>query len=328
MNAENESRRRAFVLRGRSAAVRLGASATIWIGLASLCGFLAHLAWPFELLCHFRVQYTLLFLAIGLAMGSLRAWRWAGVAALLMGINGWELLPYYVETGTSWDDQDFPAGLRIVSANLYSGNQTPEQAVVFLQESAADVIALYEVTPAWDVRLSESLPDYPHRWSQARSGNFGIAVYSRLPFEKVDSCALSEHNLAIRAEFLHAGGHVHLIAAHPCPPGGSRTDLRDRQLERLGAIAGACPGPLVVVGDLNITPFSPKFQLLCSVSGLRDARRGHGIQPTWPAGRRMLSIPIDHGLISEHWRGTMSTGPEIGSDHLPVVLEIGLSNVE
>ena len=44
-------------------------------------------------------------------------------------------------------------GLRIVSANLFSGNDTPDKALGFLQQCDADVIAVYEVTPAWDQRL-------------------------------------------------------------------------------------------------------------------------------------------------------------------------------
>ena len=83
-----------------------------------------------------------------------------------------------------------------------------------------------------------------------------------------------------------------------------------RQLERVGEIAEGCDGPVVVVGDLNITPFSPSFRRLCDAGRLRDARVGHGIQPSWPAGRWMLSIPIDHGLVSEHWRGVVSIGPD------------------
>ena len=64
-----ESSRRTSVVRASSAVIRLCVFVTFSAGTASLCGFLAELAWPFELLCHFRVQYCVLFLVICVTMG-------------------------------------------------------------------------------------------------------------------------------------------------------------------------------------------------------------------------------------------------------------------
>jgi len=60
-------------------------------------------------------------------------------------------------------------------------------------------------------------------------------------------------------------------------------------------------------------------------SGLRDSSRGFGVQPSWPAMMPLFYTPIDHCLVSEnvviHGR---QTGPDLGSDHLPVVVEFSL----
>lgn len=321
MTGENDSQSRSFAARAREATVRCGTLLTTVFGLLSLSGLLAGWAWPFELLCHFRVQYSVLFLSLAAVMAVLRRRRWAGVAVVLAVVNGWEVVPFYFASDPLPTGQTQAASLRVVSANLFSGNSEPEKALEFLRESDADVIALYEVTPAWEARLADSLPDYPYRRVEPQAGNFGIGIYSRLPFESVEFHALSDGDLAIRANVLCRGTKVDLIAAHTYPPGGRRTELRDQQLERLGELAREIHGPLIVVGDLNITPFSPSFRELCHRGRLLDARRGHGICPSWPAGRLVLGIPIDHCLVRD-CRSGFVTGPDIGSDHLPLLLDV------
>ncbi len=48
-------------------------------------------------------------------------------------------------------------------------------------------------------------------------------------------------------------------------------------------------------------------------------------QWSWPASFWLLAIPIDHALVSEDVRVLdRRMGPSIGSDHLPIVLDIAL----
>jgi endonuclease/exonuclease/phosphatase (EEP) superfamily protein YafD len=60
-------------------------------------------------------------------------------------------------------------------------------------------------------------------------------------------------------------------------------------------------------------------------TGLKNSRRGFGILPTWPTFLPLLSIPIDHFLLSPEF-AVLKTGqgPNIGSDHVPLITELML----
>ena len=77
-------------------------------------------------------------------------------------------------------------------------------------------------------------------------------------------------------------------------------------------------GSVILVGDLNMTPFSARYSQMLRKSGLR--RADGGLNPTWPAMLAPMALPLDHVLIgSEIRHAIMRAGPRLGSDHLPVV---------
>jgi vancomycin resistance protein VanJ len=94
---------------------------------------------------------------------------------------------------------------------------------------------------------------------------------------------------------------------------------RSRMLQLLADQARAATGPLIIMGDLNATPWCQDMRPMWS-AGLRDARRGPRFGPTWQAGNPLFAIPIDHLLL----KGAVAvesclTGPPLGSDHRGLV---------
>ncbi len=79
--------------------------------------------------------------------------------------------------------------------------------------------------------------------------------------------------------------------------------------------------------------WSPYYKSFVRQTGLRNARQGFGILPTWPSKSSLspvpatiaplLSIPIDHCLISPKIKVVnIRTGPNVDSDHLPVITDL------
>jgi endonuclease/exonuclease/phosphatase (EEP) superfamily protein YafD len=78
-----------------------------------------------------------------------------------------------------------------------------------------------------------------------------------------------------------------------------------------------------VVGDLNVTPWSPTFRDLLQAPGLVDTARGRGLRGTWPVCLPGMRIPIDHCLVSGDLQVLdRQVGPGVGSDHFPVMADL------
>jgi endonuclease/exonuclease/phosphatase (EEP) superfamily protein YafD len=120
-------------------------------------------------------------------------------------------------------------------------------------------------------------------------------------------------------------GEIELLALHPFPsasPSGYAAWKRE-----LTAASDRFPEsdlPFVVAGDLNTTVWSPTYRAFVAKLGLSNARRGYGMQPTWPTGfPSLLRLPIDHVLVSSAIQvAGFAVGPDVSSDHLPVLADL------
>ena len=122
------------------------------------------------------------------------------------------------------------------------------------------------------------------------------------------------------------GRPIRLLATHPLPPlNGRYAFYRRDQLRAVAQYCAASTEPVLLLGDLNASPWSADFRLLLREGGLRNGAQGQGFLMTWPAPLPLLAIQIDHCLHSAdlHVRGVRS-GPRIGSDHLPLLAEVVL----
>jgi len=101
------------------------------------------------------------------------------------------------------------------------------------------------------------------------------------------------------------------------------TWYRDDQLRAAAKFLANKPKPSILLGDLNVTPWSSPFQHLLRQGGLRDTAIGFGIHPTWPSYLWPMRIPIDHCLVSPGLRATKrEVGRNVGSDHFPLLIEL------
>ena len=305
--------------------------ATLCLAILSLLAALgAKQWWGLELLCHFRAQFFVAAAVATVLYLAGRRWRVALWAALLLGYQTWGLVPFYVGGSVSSNGPN----LRIVSFNVFLRNAKYDEAIEFLRATDADVIAGIEITGAWSDQLHVLRDRYPFFYTYPNEGSLGLLVASRLPLEDVKLEPPSNVVGPIwtaRLKMPNDAGSVNLVLAHPPPPTAEwYAQIRATTFERLEVLARGATGPLVVFGDFNCTNWSPYFIDLCRAGNLVDARRGQGLQPSWPSWLpELMQLPIDHFLVSE---GVLvhehRLGPACGSDHKPIIVGLEVPAVK
>ena len=293
--------------------------------LCSFAGHAARLGWLFELTSHFRLQYTIFLLALGVAF-SLRQ-RVLPASLFLAGalINFLSLAPFL--PGTRSAEPVDAQKLRVLLINVHSANPDSARVLGVIEQTQPDLVLLEEITPQWMDRLAGLRTRYPHAVCASREDNFGIALFSRIALTRAQIVYLGEAELpSVEAEFSLSGKGVLFLGTHPVPPASPfDLHLRNDQLRAVASRLGTWTGPALLLGDLNTTPYSPHFADLIRTSRLRDTARGFLLQGTWPAAVPPLRIPLDHCLASPEFRVShRRVGPRVGSDHLPLNIVLSL----
>jgi endonuclease/exonuclease/phosphatase (EEP) superfamily protein YafD len=290
---------------------------------ATVMGFLGRYFWFFDLFSHFRVQYMQAGLVlIFITLWSRRYYRAAGLL-LLSCVNYALVLPLYFGQPEA---PDRPA-LRAMLVNLNASNGNSARVLQDVREADPDLLLLEEVTPAWSRQLMPLQSRYPYVIAEPQEGCFGIMLLSAHPLENGRIVDFADTGVpTILADVYLPNGAVSLIGTHPVPPlGPAYSNSRNRQLAALPALLREQKHPVLLIGDLNTSPWSPHFAALIRESELRNSMQGFGFQPTWPAGMPFMRIPLDHVLhapeITIHRR---FVGRKNGSDHLPVIVDFSV----
>ncbi len=287
-------------------------------------------SYPFELLCHFQLQYFIASIVMLLLLAVLRRPRAAIVASAALVISGSALMPLWIAPSNNHAQADAePAEtFRILHANVLSSNEQPAPLLDLIAREQPDLLALHEINARWIEALTVLADDYPHREGAQREDDFGILVLSRTPLrdaaiQRFGSSQVPNVTFQVQVHDVT----LQFVAAHTLPPMSvAAQSARDEHLTRMIAFAKTRADPLIIVGDLNTTMWSPSHRRLCDELGLTNTRRGFGILPSWPANLpSVMRIPIDHCLVSDGITVLdCRLGPDIGSDHLPLIIDLAV----
>lgn len=220
--------------------------------------------------------------------------------------------------------------IRICTANVLTSNRQHDRIIRDLTATDADVLVILELSSSLDQRLRREFhKSYPHVISEPQDdGNFGIGLFSRYPIQDARIFDLTNPTVAsVEADVIFGEHPIRIIGTHPVPPiSAAYFERRNRQLQKLADRIRtqrlARPEvPILVVGDLNLSPWSPIFRDFLTRSELLDSGAGQGLTPTW---YRFPAFPfglvLDHALVSSDLVCTARRIlPGLGSDHRPVL---------
>jgi endonuclease/exonuclease/phosphatase (EEP) superfamily protein YafD len=308
------------------------------VTMLTIFGFLGQLWWVFDLASHFRLQYFIVLVVLVVLFIKAKKWKSTGVG-LLFGVANFILISPYIGTISSVTEKD-QSKIRILSMNLGHSNVSYEKAKLLIRKAQPNVLVLQELSNRWENGLGETLAQFSYSTKLSENTTYGagsmlpnflipkeklfIGFYSHLPFERIMTDRPNDFPISyIRGSFKLNENFFTLFGVHLTSPVGKyRTDLRNKQLTLLAEEIQKNNQPTVIIGDFNITPWSPYFEEFIQKARLRDTRKGIGVYPTWLAQFPPLAIPIDHGLTSNGIKvSSFSLGTSFDSDHLPIILD-------
>ncbi len=290
----------------------------------SLLSFGGRLSVWFEKASHFPVQCCLGLMALAALLLLFRDGKAATLTFLIALLHLTRFATEIVPFVPSADGASGPV-IKIVGFNILTSNDRFDLVNAYLKEQQPDVLLIAELGDEAVKNVDFAAAGLVPVEQVVRQDNFGMGLYAR---------ASAQHSAVI-----YPGGVTtpvvdatfqgfRVLGVHPIPLMNSAAlGRRNNQLLAVAKLAAKSKVPVVMMGDFNLTPWSPYFGDLLEAGNLEDSRRagGGGLQTTWPTDHWYLRIPIDHALVSA---GIVvlsrEVGPNLGSDHFPVVLKIAL----
>ncbi len=260
--------------------------------------------------------------------------------------------PYYlpksppVQTGTT---------LKVLTSNVWGHNHTLDEVENWVREVDADIVMLQEISPAYSQEHIPGLMDsYPYTASQTGGTRWGnnttLSRYPMLEVEEIDLGLSDELNL-VRTVLNVSGQPVAVYNVHLVWPGGSprlslpvdnvylnillgfNDSVRNRQVENLLRYLENEPYPYIVAGDFNTSDHTATYQQMAAQMHDSFIEAGSGQGKSWPvsASRGLPGfipplVRIDYIWHSADIQAVQAEiGPNIGSDHLPVLATLELT---
>ncbi len=282
------------------------------------------LPWPLEPILAWLPHEAALGAIVALLL-AVRAKRpgarraWSTMALLAMALGAAAVGGTVMASGSPSTVDTQP--VRVLLMNLQQGSGQAEAVAARLTEAEVDVVVLVEVDAAWASALNEPLAAWPHRWSELRDDRFGLLVASVWPLSPALRLAVADIPM-VRLE-VEGPAPFSLVAVHLAPPVGSlAAEVQAAQLVPLRELVDGAPNPVVVAGDLNLTPWMPSYAEIIGAD-LRSVRRGAGYLASWPSVLGPLGLPIDHVLVGDAVSlGTATVVEDFGSDHRGLRVEL------
>ena len=258
--------------------------------------------------------------------------------------------PYWLPKAASAIED--AATVRVATFNILPLERALDVEIDWLRGSEADIILMQEVTPSASETLRAALNDlYPHN-DAALQGTTQLTL-SRFPIQQAEEVNIGDWWIR-RLVLDMRGREVALYNVHLAMPTNATPQSledyneqgllplllsydetrRNAQIHRLLALVQAEDLPYIVAGDFNTSDHSIIYGEMAVV--MHDAFRaaGTGLGATYPAATGEEGLPdfipplirLDYVWHSAHFGAVEAvTGPEMGSDHVPLWVQLAFS---
>ena len=301
------------------------------LSFATCLGLLGHLWWRFELLDHFRWQYSWA-LVLCLLFSLWQRQRWGIVWLVPLAINCALILPLVWPVALVNHAPQRPT-LTILHANIDHKNPRPT-AGDYINSQVADIVFLQEITPTTLPLMEKQLTHYQLIAAEPKTNSHGSALFvpRDSSLEIIQKQIIQVPNYSQRplltVDISFDGQLLSLMSVHITRPGHADAsafqNIEFQSVADWGQRQMAANKSVAIIGDFNSTPWSQRVRRMQARGNLHNSQQGWIWQMTWPGNLPMFfQIAIDHCL---HSRDLVTierkTGPYVGSDHLPLLVTL------
>lgn len=316
----------------------------IFIAVFTVLGFWGDKFFLFDIMSQFSIQYyivgAILFLGLIFWNKLIKTPKWALILCILIIIvNSVQIIPWKRQMKPEMFISDMV--MKISLMNVLTSNNGYKAVLANINKSKPDIIFLEEVNDEWLKNMSALDKVYPYSIKYPREDNFGVALYSKVPFKTSEIKYFGHFEIPLIVCIVEMyNKKLKIIGIHTTPPSNQDYFInREEMLSELANFVKNDPMPIIVIGDLNTTMYSPSYKKFIKKSQLINARTNFGIIPTWsPKSRdingvtfdklmKFATISIDHVLHNSKIKVTFfEANKSIGSDHLPIEVSFWSKN--
>lgn len=302
------------------------------VGILSIIGFLGHLDWRLDLTNHFVPAYLLVHALLLPLFLFAKARKWAGFVLLSLLLNLVRIAPLYLKIPSQPSTAGIP--IKLIQFNVCAPTKDFHRTALFLKQQRADIAVLEECNERCYQHLQRDkvLASYPYQFRSPLRHR--LVILSHFPLKAFPGPTLTAEPAVAWLMLNIQKQPVLLLAMHSTRPSSGAPYYRNQwlQFEIISRTMRNTPTPALMVGDLNTSPWGASFQMLLDKSGLQNSMDGFGLQlsfpvfiPHHPKAQTFPIVAIDHVLASQHFMVlNRQLGPDVGSDHLPVIVDLAL----
>ena len=301
--------------------------------LLSLAGYFGRLNLYFEFASGYKIQLLLMALCSLIYFLLTRRQGWIIISLVVVLLNLAVILPWYFNRSVITNAARYTP-LKVFSYNVLWKNKDKkdyQRAIALVESEKPDIAIFQEVQSHWHEQLKALESSYPYHIFAKK---LEIEVYSKLPLLNPEIKLYGTYRGLVIADLPIGDRKTKFIATHAYPQlffGHEGWLIRNEHLKiGIGEYVRDLSQPAIVLGDLNVSLWSPFYHSMIETSGLRNARQGLGVLPTHSIVAPQfaaLSAPIDHCLITPEIQvKDFRLGKAIGSDHRPIIADLLLPN--
>ncbi|AJA10075.1 hypothetical protein SKP52_15995 [Sphingopyxis fribergensis] len=217
--------------------------------------------------------------------------------------------------------QEGATPVRLLTHNVWTRNADPAETAQAIIDAKPDVVMLQEVDG--DFRPMLAALNQHFAYATKCPANCDLAIFSRWPIADSDYFLKDAKGQKFGPAMLWArivgpGGQPFTVVTLHYPRPTSRDQaVRRRDVAR--ALTRIERGPLIVAGDMNLTPWAAAMRE--QDRALAPLTRMTRALPSWP--RAFPVLPIDQLYAGPDW-GLVSARrlPATGSDHVPILVTL------